>query len=43
MNTLAEHLKMIMVVQDLNPQVPNDVAFATSRVRAGAIGADDVL
>jgi urease subunit alpha len=42
-NTLAEHLDMVMVAHHLNPQVPNDLAFAESRVRAGTIAAEDVL
>ena len=42
-NTIAEHLDMVMVAHHLNPQVPNDLAFAESRVRAGTIAAEDVL
>jgi urease subunit alpha len=42
-NTVAEHLDMVMVAHHLNPQVPNDLAFAESRVRAGTIAAEDVL
>ncbi|MGY1425184.1 urease subunit alpha [Lysobacter sp. A289] len=42
-NTLDEHLDMVMVAHHLNPQVPNDLAFAESRVRAGTIAAEDVL
>jgi urease subunit alpha len=34
---------MVMVAHHLNPQVPNDLAFAESRVRAGTIAAEDVL
>jgi urease subunit alpha len=40
---VAEHLDMVMVAHHLNPQVPNDLAFAESRVRAGTIAAEDVL
>jgi urease subunit alpha len=42
-NTVAEHLDMVMVAHHLNPQVPNDLAFAESRVRPGTIAAEDVL
>jgi urease subunit alpha len=42
-DTVAEHLDMVMVAHHLNPQVPNDLAFAESRVRAGTIAAEDVL
>ena len=42
-NTVDEHLDMVMVAHHLNPQVPNDLAFAQSRVRAGTIAAEDVL
>lgn len=42
-NTVAEHLDMVMVAHHLNPRVPNDLAFAESRVRAGTIAAEDVL
>ncbi|HET8599110.1 MAG TPA: urease subunit alpha [Segeticoccus sp.] len=42
-NTVTEHLDMVMVAHHLNPQVPNDLAFAESRVRAGTIAAEDVL
>lgn len=42
-NTIAEHLDMVMVCHHLNPKVPNDIAFAESRVRAGTIAAEDVL
>ncbi|WP_417605867.1 urease subunit alpha [Primorskyibacter flagellatus] len=42
-NTVAEHLDMVMVAHHLNPQVPNDLAFAESRVRAGTIAAEDIL
>lgn len=42
-NTLAEHLDMLMVCHHLNPAVPEDVAFAESRIRAETIAAEDVL
>jgi urease subunit alpha len=42
-NTVAEALDMTMVAHHLNPQVPNDLAFAESRVRPGTIAAEDVL
>ena len=42
-NTIAEHLDMIMAVHHLNPKVPEDVAFADSRVRGETIAAEDVL
>jgi len=42
-NTLAEHLDMMMVCHHLNPSVPEDVAFAVSRIRGETIAAEDVL
>src|SRR5690606_38556766 len=42
-NTVDEHLDRVMVAHHLNPQIPNDLAFAQSRVRAGTIAAEDVL
>ena len=42
-NTIAEHLDMIMAVHHLNPALPEDVAFAQSRVRGETIAAEDVL
>ena len=42
-NTLSEHLDMMMVCHHLNPSVPEDVAFAESRIRAETIAAEDVL
>lgn len=42
-NTLAEHLDMLMVCHHLNPLVPEDVAFAESRIRAETIAAEDIL
>ena len=42
-NTVAEHLDMLMVCHHLNPRVPEDLAFAESRIRASTIAAEDVL
>ena len=42
-NTIAEHLDMLMVCHHLNPQVPEDVAFADSRIRPETIAAEDIL
>ena len=42
-NTLAEHLDMLMVCHHLNPAVPEDLAFAESRIRPSTIAAEDVL
>jgi urease subunit alpha len=42
-NTLDEHLDMLMVCHHLNPSIPEDVAFAESRIRAETIAAEDVL
>ena len=42
-NTIAEHLDMLMVCHHLNPQVPEDVAFAESRIRPETIAAEDML
>ena len=42
-NTLDEHLDMLMVAHHLNPAVPEDVAFAESRIRAETMAAEDVL
>ncbi len=42
-NTVAEHLDMLMVCHHLKPQVPEDLAFAESRIRATTIAAEDVL
>lgn len=42
-NTLEEHLDMIMTCHHLNPRVPEDVAFADSRIRGQTIAAEDVL
>jgi urease subunit alpha len=42
-NTLDEHLDMLMVCHHLNPGVPEDVAFAESRIRPETMAAEDVL
>jgi urease subunit alpha len=42
-NTVEEHLDMLMVCHHLNPRVPEDVAFADSRIRAQTIMAEDIL
>ena len=42
-NTIDEHLDMLMVCHHLNPNVPEDIAFAESRIRAETIAAEDVL
>jgi urease subunit alpha len=42
-NTVAEHLDMLIVCHHLNPRVPEDLAFAESRIRASTIAAEDVL
>ncbi|MDH3203439.1 MAG: urease subunit alpha [Nitrosopumilus sp.] len=42
-NTLAEHLDMMMVCHHLNSSVPEDVSFAESRIRGETIAAEDVL
>jgi urease subunit alpha len=42
-NTIPEHLDMLMVCHHLNPQVPEDVAFAESRIRQETIAAEDIL
>ena len=42
-NTLDEHLDMMMVCHHLNPAISEDVAFAESRIRAETIAAEDVL
>ena len=43
LNTFDEHLDMVMVCHHLNPRVPEDVAFAESRIRRETIAAEDVL
>jgi len=42
-NTVAEHVDMLMVCHHLSPRIPEDLAFAESRIRAGTIAAEDVL
>jgi urease subunit alpha len=42
-NTMEEHLDMLMVCHHLDPRLPEDVAFAESRIRAETIAAEDVL
>ncbi|MFD3268670.1 urease subunit alpha [Paenibacillus dendritiformis] len=42
-NTVDEHLDMLMVCHHLDPSVPEDVAFADSRIRAETIAAEDIL
>jgi urease subunit alpha len=42
-NTLDEHLDMLMVCHHLNPAVPEDLAFAESRIRPSTMAAEDVL
>src|SRR5487761_328086 len=42
-NTLDEHLDMLMVCHHLDPNIPEDVAFAESRIRRETIAAEDIL
>ncbi|MDR1039175.1 MAG: urease subunit alpha [Deltaproteobacteria bacterium] len=42
-NTVDEHLDMLMVCHNLNPAIPEDVAFADSRIRPETIAAEDVM
>ncbi|WP_113703539.1 urease subunit alpha [Nonomuraea lactucae] len=42
-NTLDEHLDMLMVCHHLNPSIPEDLAFAESRIRPTTMAAEDVL
>jgi len=42
-NTLEEHLDMLMVCHHLDPRIPEDVAFAESRIRRETIAAEDIL
>ncbi len=42
-NTMDEHLDMLMVCHHLSPSIPEDVAFAESRIRAETIAAEDIL
>ncbi|HSH23288.1 MAG TPA: urease subunit alpha [Acidimicrobiales bacterium] len=43
LNTIDEHLDMLMVCHHLNPAVPEDLAFAESRIRPTTIAAEDLL
>jgi urease subunit alpha len=42
-NTVDEHLDMLMVCHHLNPTIPEDLAFAESRIRPSTIAAEDIL
>src|SRR5262249_20694979 len=42
-NTIDEHLDMLMVCHHLSPAIPEDVAFAESRIRKETIAAEDIL
>jgi urease subunit alpha len=42
-NTIDEHLDMLMVCHHLDPNIPEDLAFAESRIRAETIAAEDIL
>src|SRR5204862_7153956 len=42
-NTLAEHLDMLMVCHHLDPSIAEDLAFAESRIRRETIAAEDIL
>jgi urease subunit alpha len=42
-NTVDEHLDMLMVCHHLNPSIPEDLAFAESRIRPTTIAAEDIL
>ncbi|NYZ14939.1 urease subunit alpha [Azospirillum sp. RWY-5-1] len=42
-NTVDEHLDMLMVCHHLSPRIPEDVAFAESRIRRETIAAEDIL
>jgi urease subunit alpha len=42
-NTIDEHLDMLMVCHHLDPSLPEDVAFAESRIRGETIAAEDIL
>ena len=43
LNTLDEHLDMLMVCHHLDPSIPEDIAFAESRIRRETIAAEDIL
>jgi urease subunit alpha len=42
-NTIVEHLDMLMVCHHLSPRIPEDIAFAESRIRKETIAAEDIL
>jgi urease subunit alpha len=42
-NTVSEHLDMLMVCHHLNPRISEDIAFAESRIRKETIAAEDIL
>jgi urease subunit alpha len=42
-NTIDEHLDMLMVCHHLDPNIPEDIAFAESRIRRETIAAEDIL
>jgi urease subunit alpha len=42
-NTIDEHLDMLMVCHHLDPSIPEDLAFAESRIRKETIAAEDIL
>ena len=42
-NTVDEHFDMLMVCHHLDPSIPEDVAFADSRIRKETIAAEDIL
>ncbi|HET6630257.1 MAG TPA: urease subunit alpha [Woeseiaceae bacterium] len=42
-NTLDEHLDMVMTAHHLDPKIPEDLAFAESRIRKETIAAEDIL
>ena len=42
-NTIAEHLDMLMVCHHLDAKVPEDIAFADSRIRHQTIAAEDIF
>ncbi|MGF7159475.1 urease subunit alpha [Rhodoligotrophos appendicifer] len=42
-NTIDEHLDMLMVCHHLDPEIPEDIAFAESRIRKETIAAEDIL
>ena len=43
LNTLDEHLDMLMVCHHLDPSIPEDISFAESRIRRETIAAEDIL